>query len=199
MDSKEWLRRLDQICEQSDWDAMSKLRRDTNQAFADKMDGDGLKEFYENIIRTGLDDTRYEVVRIDSIDRFQKGVAEALNAATNKLSALSGIKGIYFEYFFDGGDSCTGNVFLCTEYSEGDDYWAAEFEQDGFIEGPSVFDYLNFDPEFEWEDLPRYIGQEYANGMLLAACIEEWARSGIQGLPFGFAQHDEEIVRMPAN
>jgi hypothetical protein len=198
LDSKEWLQRLGQFCEQSDWDAMFKFRRDTNQAFAGEMDCAGLKEFYEEVIRTGLDDNKYEVVKIDSVDRFQKGVAETLNAAKSKISTLSGIKGVYFEYFFDGGDSCTGNVFLCTEYSEDDDYWGAEFEQDGFIEGPSVFDYLNFDPEFKWDDLPRYIGEEYANGILLAACMEEWARSGIQGLPFGFAQHDHQIVRMPA-
>jgi len=193
MDAEAWLIKLAKFIEQSDWEALSELRRSTNQAFASNMDHDGLQVFYDKVIRTGLDDSKHDDVKILSTEKYQSELAEAFRLAKGKIPALNGVKGVYFEYFFDGGDSCTGNLFLCTEYSDNNDFWGSEFEKDGFIAGPSVFEFLNFDPEFEWENLPRFVGEEYVNGVLLALCCE------IQGLPFGFANHDQEMVRAPAN
>ncbi len=199
MDAEAWLIKLAKFIEQSDWEALSELRRSTNQAFASNMDHDGLQVFYDKVIRTGLDDSKHDDVKILSTEKYQSELAEVFRLAKGKIPVLNSVKGVYFEYFFDGGDSCTGNLFLCTEYSDNNDSWGSEFEKGGFIAGPSVFEFLNFDPEFEWENLPRSVGEEYVNGVLLALCLEEWAKSEIQGLPFGFANHDQEMVRAPAN
>lgn len=178
---------------------MFELRRSTNQLFAADTNHAALKDFCEGILKAGLDESRYEIARIPDMATFQSALAALFESARERLSSLEGIKGVYVEYFYDGGDSCTANIYLCTEYSDDDDFWGAEYTEQGYFVGPSVTDFLDFDPEFEWDDLSRYVAEEYANSMLLAACLEEWEKSEIRNLPFGFAQHDASIVRAPAN
>jgi hypothetical protein len=159
-----------------------------------------LIKFYEELAASGLDQGKLSEVRIENIADFQSGLATALQTTLSKLSAMPQVKGIYFEYYYDGDESCTGNIFLCEEYSDEDDFWAAEFGADGLVEGPNVSPYYDFDPDFDWDPYLRYIAEEYVNGRLLAAALEEWKKCGIAGLPFGFANHDHDsMVRAPAN
>jgi hypothetical protein len=195
----QWLDEFRRACEESDWDALEKLRHGTNQSFAERTDYRGIKRFYDEALRLGLDDDKLDAVRIVDTESFQSGLSRAFSVAKSKLDQLSGIKGVYFEYFYDGGDSCTGNVYLCNAFSDEDDGWGAEFDQGGFIEGPSIIEYFNFDLDFEWDELPRVLAEEYVNGTLFSATLEEWTRCEIRGLPFGFANHEHEIVRVPAS
>lgn len=196
MTSTAWLQQMREICAKSDWQALAELRHKTNQAFADSCDFSGLRAFYCSVIEDGLDAAKADVARIDDISGFQTDVARCLAIAKESIQVLDGIKGLYFEYFYDGGDSCAGNLFLCTEYTEDDDSWGAEFEEDGFIEGPGVSEYLNFDPELEWDDFSSHVALEYVNGILMAAALEAWHGCGIHGIPFGFANHDHEMIRV---
>lgn len=194
-----WLAELRQICADSNWDALSELRKHTNQSFTSALDSIGLVHFYEELAATGLDEGKWPEVRIDNLLEFQSGVAELFQTAQVKLASMPQVKGVYFEYFYDGGDSCTGDLFMCSEYSDEDDSWGAEFGQDSFVEGPDVSAYFDFDPDFEWDDFSRILAKEYVNGRLLAVVIQEWQKSGIAGRPLGFANHDHEMVRAPAN
>ena len=190
MKPDEWLAELEQICSNADWDAFSRLRTKTNQRFASALSYEGLSSF----------DAKRSTVRVDAIENFQSGVASAFRKARSKLAGMPQIKGIYFEYFYDGGDSCLGRVYLCESYSDDDDGWGAEYYSlDAMIDGPEVSEFLDFDRDFEWDDYLRYIAEEYVNGRFLAAVLEEWQKSGITNLPLGFANHDHEMVRAPAN
>lgn len=200
MDTDEWLVELKHICSDSDWDAFSRLRTKTNQLFASTLDYEGLRNFYEKLVDSGLDQAKLSEVRIDKIEAFRSGVASAFRTAQSRISDMPQVKGVYFEYFYDGGDSCIGRVYLCEAYSENDDGWGAEYYSlDAMIDGPDVSEYFGFDRDFEWDDDMRYIAEEYVNGCLLAAVLEEWKGSGITALPLGFANHDHEMVRAPAN
>ncbi len=197
MDPQAWVDRIRSICANGDWESLSQLRLETNQSFAEQADDAGLREFYQQVAELALDAKEREAIGPTDVEQFCADLRNSFCAAKNKVDNDE-IKGIYLEYFYDGGDSCTANLFLCTEYSESDDSWGAEFEQDGFIEGPQVPTFFNFDPDFEWPDFSRYVAEEHANGVLLAAGIREWKTSGICGLPFGFANHDHEMIRVPA-
>ncbi|MGI9415948.1 MAG: hypothetical protein ACR2PM_19905, partial [Hyphomicrobiales bacterium] len=63
----------------------------------------------------------------------------------------------------------------------------------------NVHDYLNYDPEFEFERLSEYIAADYVHACFLAACGRAWDQAGIVGYPFGFAQHDGPITYLPTN
>ena len=200
MNPDEWLVKTKQICSVSDWDAFARLRTNTNQPFASTLDFEGLINFYEKLVDSALDQATLSEVQIDNIETFQSGVASALRTARSKLSDMPQVKGVYFEYFYDGGDSCIGRVYLCDSYSDDDDGWGAEYYTlDAMIDGPDVSEFFSFDQDFEWEDYTRYVAEEYVNGRLLATVLEEWKESGITALPFGFANHDHEMVRVPAN
>ena len=76
------------------------------------------------------------------------------------------IKGIYLEYYFDGEpDVSTLNIFMCEKYSNEDDSWGAEYNEEGIIEGPPLPKFFFFDPKLEWEDFEEIVGSEYANGL----------------------------------
>lgn len=199
MNPDTWLARFREICSTSDWEALAGLRKSTNQRYVSGLDHAGLVSFYEEVLASGLDESKASQVRIEDIGPFRSGVAHAFQAAASRLATMPQVKAVYFEYFFDGGDSCTGNLFLCEQYSDADDYWGAEFGRDGMVKGPDVSPYFAFDRELEWELFPRYVAEEYVNGRLLAAVLDEWTKSGISGLPLGFANHDHEIVRAPVD
>lgn len=200
MSPDEWLAELQQICVDSDWNAFSRLRTITNQQFASTLDYAGLSSFYDQLLRMSVSEAKFSEVQIDSIEAFQTDVAQAFRIAKSKLQNVPQVKGIYFEYFYDGGDDCLGRVYLCESYSDEDDGWGAEYNSlEAMIDGPVVSQYFNFDHDFEWDDIDRYVAEEYVNGRFLAAVLEEWKASGITGLPFGFANHDHEMVRACAN
>jgi len=182
--------------ERSNWEEIAKLQWDTNQQFCDARDVAGLRDFYAQLIAISLDDMKQYALNETKIDVFQAEIALCLSRVKAVLPTLPDAKGVYFEYFFDGGDASTGNFFICDEYSDEDDYWGAEFSKQGFIEGPKILKYFQFDADPEWDSLSRLVGSSYADGMLLSACIAEWINSDIKSVPLGFANHDSSMVRL---
>ena len=65
------------------------------------------------------------------------------------------MKAVYFEYLYDGAEWCKGDIYLPKAYEREKQGWAAEW--DHMIDGPNVHDYLNYDPEFEFERLSEYV------------------------------------------
>lgn len=188
---------LRHICLESAWERLPEIRRRVGQKFVTELDADGMTCFWAEVLRLGLSKDLAEAVRITDTRAFQAGLASAFETAARKLAGASDIKGIYFEYFVDGGDSCTGDVFLCTAYSSEDDDWASQFDKEGWIEGPSVSEFFRYDLDGDWDDFSRVIADEYANGRVMAIVLQEWMKSKIRELPFGLAGHDDHILRVP--
>ena len=105
-------------------------------------------------------------------------------------------KAIYFEYFYDGGDASTGDLFLCSEYSRENDEWASHFKKSNVINGPNVQSLLGFDPEIELDQPESVIAFAYAHARLLSALVRVRAALRFDALPVGFAQHDGSIVHL---
>ncbi len=199
MDPQNWLERMQKIVETQDWEAMSELRKQTNEHFAKTFDYEGLRQFYSTAMRCGLDAERSARLSAADSSQFQATIGKALVGVKAQLAQQSKIRGVYFEYYYDGTQdgSNTGNFFLCSAYSETEDGWGSEFEEDGFVDGAEIPDFFFFDADWEWDGLSRSIAEEAANGRLLAAVLEEWKASSITGIPLGFANHDHEMVRAP--
>lgn len=199
MTPAQWLQDLGDAVRAGDWDAVSSLRKQTNQRFAGAGDASGLRAFYLEALQSLDPETSGPLLSADDAG-FQAAIRPAIASVKERVSADPRIQGVYFEYYCDGteDESNAGNFFLCETYSETDDGWAADFGEDGFIKGALLPQYFFFDGEFEWDDVPRAIAEEAANGRLLAALLEEWKLAGIPGTPLGFANHDHEMVRLGA-
>lgn len=197
MTPAQWLQELGNAVNAQDWDAVSELRKQTNQSLANSGDTNELRSFYVAALQSLDPEKAHPLLSADDQD-FRSALRMGLSKVKDKALADSSIKGVYFEYYCDGtGDeSNAGNFFLCKVYSDSDDSWGAEFGEDGFIEGAQLPQYFFFDQDFEWDDIPRSVAEEAANGRLLAACLDEWKLAGIGGMPFGFSNHDHEMIRV---
>ncbi|MGI9413887.1 MAG: hypothetical protein ACR2PM_09465, partial [Hyphomicrobiales bacterium] len=152
------------------------LSNDVNQVYADARDWSGLEAFYERALSDVLSEARYNRVSIRDIKPFEDGVAACLAKAREFLSGDTDVKAVYFEYFYDGAEWCKGDLYLPKAYEREKQGWAAEW--DHMIDGPNVHDYLNYDPEFEFERLSEYIAADYVHACFLAACGRAWDQAG---------------------
>jgi hypothetical protein len=197
MTPEQWLQGIGDAVRDEDWDAVSALRKQTNQSLAEAGDPDSLREFYLAALQS-LDPSKSHPLISAYDEHFKAEVRGAISSVVDRVSAEPRIKGVYFEYYCDGteDESNSGNFFLCETYSDTDDGWGAEFGEDGFIKGAQLPRYFFFDRDFEWDDVSRTVAEEAANGRLLAAVLEEWKLAGIAGMPLGFANHDHEMIRV---
>ena len=168
-----------------------------NQKYNDTRDWKGLEQLHEDVLSEFMSVEEYELIRIKDIKPFEDGVIKCFVQAKEKLVSDPAIKVLYFEYFYDGAEWCTGNLYLCKKYKDEAVDWAAYFEDE--IEGPSVHKYLKYDPECEFEELKEIIPRDYVQAYFLAACGRAWEQSGIVSIPFAFAEHDGEIVYLQNN
>lgn len=198
--SKQWIDQVAKAAKNQDWDVLTTLEVEVNQSFADKRDWPGVEQFYTEALKGSVKSDVIKKVTVKDIAPFQTGVEHTLKLASQRAAEDSNIKAIYFEYFFDGGDSCTGNAFLCTAYNEEHDEWAAAFDgANGLIEGPSVFEYLNYDPDIDFDPRSNAVASAYVNGFLLAAWGRAVDKQREVKLPMGFAQHDHPVIKVRSN
>lgn len=192
----EFIKQTSEIAKLKDWEKLPELQIKINQAFIDNDDTDGLEDYYQRAISLCFDKHWREKIIIKNISKFETEISRLNSKVKCKIEENNEVKAVYLEYFYDGGDCCEGNIFLCNSYTEDDDYWASELTDDGFIQGPKVNEYLDFDPDFELDGEQEIIANFYTDAMLLSASVRAWKNSGIQGYPFGFAQHDNPIIRV---
>jgi hypothetical protein len=191
----QWVSRIQAAAKSKDWDVFNDLEREINQSFAAKKDWFGLEAFYTEALMSTVAPKIAQLVKAKDFTPFQTAVEDVFKIASKRVAQNPGIKAVYFEYFYDGGDSCTGNAFLCTEFDENDDFWAAEFEgDDAFIDGPSVFEYFNFDSDIDFESATDHLVRSYINSFLLAAWGRAFEKQVALRLPGGFAQHDHPVI-----
>jgi len=197
MTPMQWLQELGDGVRDQDWDAVSALRKQTNQGFANVGESGELCLFYTAALQSLEPEKSHPLLSADDAE-FRAAIRRALSQVKERIVADSSIKGVYFEYYCDGtaDESNAGNFFLCTTYSDSDDGWGSEFRGDGFIEGAQLPQYFFFDQDFDWDDVSRAVAEEAANGRLIAAVIEEWKHARIDGVPLGVSNHDHEMVRV---
>ena len=190
MDVAEYLVELKKRAEERTWH--DDLCHDVNQVFAAAGNWSGLQDFYEQALSEALTGDDLRRVKIESIEPFEAGIRDSLAQAKELLSTDSQVKALYFEYFYDGAEWCQGDLYLPNMFKKGEQDWASHW--DHVIDGPNVHQYLNYDPEFDFERYTEYAADHYVHAMFLAACGRAWDQAGIKGYPFGFAKHDGPIV-----
>ena len=194
---KEWSKAAAKAAMEKDWEVFDKLKIDVNQRFTQKRNWDGLQRFYTEVLQSSVEPDVVKKVAIKNLSKFEVGVERCLRKAVKEAAKDSSIQVIYFEYFYDGGDSCSGSVFLCTAYRDDEDYWASEFDPDGgVIEGPSVFEYFHYDPKLEFDPFTSAVSNAYVDGLLLAAWGRAVDKQGLVKLPMGFAEHGKSIIKL---
>ena len=118
----------------------------------------------------------------------------ALRRAVTAVSAQPDIKGLYCEYFYDGGDGSSMDLFPCRSFTRSNDDWAADFHPSDVVEGPRIQALLRYDPELELDPAPRFLATAYLHSVLLAMFVRVQTRFRLLTLPAGFAQHDFPII-----
>ena len=204
MKSIDFINKVKEYSQKQNWLELSDLAYEINQSFVDSGNIKELVGFYDKVLEssfTGKSLLLRENKWIKKISNrkygnFSSAVLEMLKKAKLKLNDNGSYKAIYLEYFFDGGDASTANLYLCSDFDEKDDDWASSFAKEGFIEGIAVNSFLDFDPNFKLNEVEEFIANQYADARLLAATIDAWNESKLSNYPFGFAKHDHRIIRL---
>lgn len=193
---------VDLVCKAAaarDWDPLQPVLRDACQSFAERREWAELVLFFAQTMHVGTSVERRGQVHscLGGLSDFKSELAASFAVVADRVAGDPGIKAIYFEYFFDGGDASNGNLFLCTRHSTSDDSdWASDFLKDGVVPGPSVASLLNFDPESDWDETVRFLANGYVHACFLAALGELLDKTGFGSIPVGFAQHDGLTVHV---
>ena len=196
MQPEQWLAAISVAIEKQDWDRSQTLKVEVNQPLALNGEPGELLRFYDTALKEAATPEVYERVHVKELASFETRIRELISEGIEIARSSGGIKAFYLEYFYDGGDASDANLFLCNQYSSDNDEWGAEFDGENVIEGPSVLEYFNYDPEFEFEPPLDSICLEYVDGILLASCVKLWRSFDKQDYPFAFARHDEPIIRI---
>lgn len=198
MTPQQWIAQLSSIVDKRDWEALRAFQTQANQALV--ADPEATRQFYREVVELGLPPDKQAHFINPDMQAFAQKIQAALVTVAEKVKADPGIKGVYFEYVCTSSepdDDSNGNFFLCRSFSEDEDEWGSDFDRDGVVLGARLPDFKYFDPEYEWEDRQRMTGDEVANGLLMACVVEQWQQAGIANMPFGFADHDNAMVRIP--
>jgi hypothetical protein len=179
-----------------DWDKATGAAQALYQDHARRRDWDGL----ETALRGSLE-AACGHQQLDDIDdcfaalpQFEHDLTAAVARAVAHAAGRDELKALYCEYFHDGGDGSSANLFLCGAYTPGDDDWASQFAGADMIAGPNVQHLLDYDPDCDFEPTADCIANAYARGMLLGAFGRAVAAQPRLALPVGFSEHDFPVV-----
>lgn len=170
------------------------LCRDVETAALAGKEFDAAVKFHTACLTAVAGQEQVERICVKNIERFEQEFARCLREGLEKARRDDRIKALYFEYFYDGGDASTGNLFLCESFDPDDDGWAADFGRAGVVLGPSILPWMHFDPDFDLPAPLRTVAEMYVDANLLAACLREIDALGGIEYPFGFARHDAPVT-----
>lgn len=123
--------------------------------FVSQRDWNGLETHYDEMLYLTTSPSEYQHARIQNLDFFTDTLAATLQQAIQQAQQDGSIVALYFEYFFDNSECCSGDFFLCRSYSTDHDSWTTDFA--AMVSGPCVFNYFNYDTEIEFTPLSRYL------------------------------------------
>ena len=179
-----------------DWDKATDAAQALYQDHARRRDWDGLEATLRGCLEAACGHEQLDDIDdcFAALPQFEHELSGAIGRAVVHAAGRADLKALYCEYFYDGGDSCSANLFLCSAYTPGDDDWASQFAHADMIEGPNVQHLLDYDPDCDFEPTADCIANAYARGMLLGAFGRAVARHPQLALPVGFSEHDFPIV-----
>jgi len=187
---------LEEAAHAQDWTETDRLVHEFLQDCAVVSGWRGLESQSRTVLLSACDQPT--VRKIDSclgnLRQFEVALERAVDEAINRAAGRSDIVAIYCEYFFDGGDGSSMDLFLCDRYTPTDDDWASHFGSSDVVSGPSVESLLSYDPEFELDGLPSVVADMYAYSKLLCAFGSLVSARADMPLPFAFAQHEGAII-----
>lgn len=192
-----YVRSMNEAARTRQWEHLSELSRCIYQCYSDKLDWDGLEAFFAAALQLGVpEEVRAAVARTaENLPEILANLAVALDKAVAMAALNAEIRGLYCEYFYDGGDASTIDLFPCTRFDRKDDFWASEFDE--VIEGSLVQEYFRYDPDLDLPPPIDLIADDYLQAKLFAA-LGRLVCERVKGIPFGFAQHDHPIVYVEA-
>lgn len=187
---KDWLRKVEDLANQKDWHAIDDLNHQVMQNLLDTNNTEAMMSFYEEALKSLVSNEQYQKIKPADMTRFYQKLDDAFEKAVKKAKSNKNIKSIYCEYFYDGGDSCELNLYLCEKSPDEDESWASEFGEDGFVKGPTVNDFLNYDPDFSFEPALEVVAKQYVQSHFIRSCLSIIVEKKIKDWPIGFAEHD---------
>jgi len=196
MEINNYFETIKQLVKKQDWAQLDSLNRDINQSLINDGNTIGILEFHKELLAFSMTPEEYNKIEIKDASVFENSLSQIFFELKNKIDTMKTLKAVYLEYFYDGGDCCTANVFLCDEYTDEDDYWGAEFVENGMIDGPSIFEYFSNGCDFEMSPVKDTIMYGYIDAVLLVSTLNTWKKAGISGYPLAFAMHDNRMVRL---
>ncbi len=191
-----WVNQVKKLAENQDWHRLSDVNNGIMQKLIDSGDMISMLNFYDEALKSVSTDEQLLKIKPTEMSAFNQILSDAFTQAHEKFKADRGLKSIYCEYFYDGGDSCELNLFLCEKHPDEDESWAAYFGEEGFIEGPEVNQFLDYDPEFDFEPALDSIAKQYVQAHFIRSCLKIINENEINNIPIGFAEHDGMIVML---
>jgi len=187
--SKSTVIHIKEHLDKKDWNKASDLIFNEVQMSVNQRDWQRLSLFNEELLESVLSKKNIKkvVAHTGSLEVFHKQIAELLKHSTVEAEKKPDVEALYFEFQYDGGDDCTGNIFLCTSYSDSHDDWASEFEE--LVEGMIISEYFSYDPNIDFSPSEHAVASYYVSFCLLKECAEVYFSSHTK-YPLGFADHD---------
>ena len=172
----------------------TEFRRQIYQSFSDNHDWLGIEDFFRGVVLACVPKEVQSALfrKTDELPTLSEALGNSLQTAVGLAADDPGVAALYCEYFDDGGDASSLDVYLCLRFDREDDFWASDFNRS--VSGPRVDSYFDFDPKGELLDPTASVAREYLHARLLGVVgrlADEHVR---ERLPFGFAEHDGFIV-----
>ena len=196
MTPKEFICKLSDLVESEDWDGVGGLHHSVTQWHVDSNAITQLESFYGDALELVFDPGWMGKIAILQTTDFEDAITNLFLESKSRMSKSDSIKAVYLEYFYDGGDASTADVFLCNRYSDDDDDWAAHFAKDNVLDGPGISVFFDYDPDFELAVLQDQIAGFYVDCKLLCATVRAWQLANLADVVLGFARHDARIIRV---
>ena len=188
-----WINELQKLIDNEKWVELELLNTRLKQFLINQPNPARMVDFYHQALKQVANSNEYQSVITKQWDIFNSQLESAFTKVLSKNT--DDIKGIYCEYFFDGGDSCHLNLYLSEKCPvEAPQSWGAYFGNDGVIEGPDVGSIMNFDPYFEFSPISKIIATEYIESIFITKIKGVLNKLQVSNLPVGFSKHDGVTV-----
>lgn len=172
-----------------DWKKTDQIITQITQYYLQQQNSAGLVVFWQNFLKQQSNHIEYEYVLdlVKNTDGFRQDIRQLLKQGIKKHQENSEIKAFYYEYFNDGGDASTGNLFLCLDFNKDNGVWPSHFND--VVNGSLIRQYFDYHDKFA-SDISEYIAKNYTHAVLQDVFIQE-VRNNPLAIPIGFADHDD--------